>query len=483
MNAVSTFDRSSMRRSLMRQRFAGHLGCWLCGLSVLTCLVNPARALAQTAPPESLTINDAIQSALKNYPAIRERRARAQAAEETIGVARTAYLPRLEMVWQENRATTNNVFGLLLPQSIIPPISGPVLGTKSYDSVSGSAAGVLLSWEAVDFGQRKASVGVARAQTSAAKAQTALTELDVASAAADAFLTVLAADEAVRAARANVDRLQVFANAVRALTQNQLRPGADRSRAEAELAVARNQLSQAVQVADLARASLADAIGSPGSSPQLVAGPLMTLPDVTTGPIDVKSHPAAKADEARLASVRAIERGLDRAYYPTIALQSAFFGRGTGAEVPGLPSSGNGVWPNVPNWAIGAQVKFPAFDVFAISARRRVEAQNEIAETARYEHTIQTLTTQERKAQALLKAATEIARNTPVEREAATAGESQARARYQSGLANVTEVAEAQRLLAQAEADDAVARLGVWRALLAAAQVRGDLTSFLDKVR
>jgi len=236
-------------------------------------------------------------------------------------------------------------------------------------------------------------------------------------------------------------------------------------------------------VADLARASLADAIGAPGTSPQLVAGPLMTVPDVTTGPIDVKSHPAAKADEARLESVRAVERGLDRAYYPTIAFQSAFFGRGTGAEVPGLPSSGNGVWPNVPNWAIGAQLKFPAFDVFTINARKRVEAQNELAETARYEQTIQSLTTQERKAQALLKAATEIARNTPVEREAATAGESQARARYQSGLANVTEVAEAQRLLAQAEADDAVARLGVWRALLAAAQARGDLTSFLDKVR
>jgi outer membrane protein len=467
----------------MRQRFAGHLGYWLYGLTVVACLVNPARVLAQTAPPESLTINDAIQSALKNYPAIRERRARAQAAEETVAVARTAYLPRLDMLWQENRATTNNVFGLLLPQSIIPSISGPALGTKSYDSVWGSAAGVLLSWEAVDFGQRKASVDVARAQTSAAKAQTALTELDVASAAADAFLTVLAADEAVRAARANVDRLQVFANAVRTLTQNQLRPGADQSRAEAELAVARNQLSQAVQTADLARASLADAIGAPGSSPQLVAGPLMILPDVTAGPIDVKSHPAAKADEARVESVRAVERGLDRAYYPTIALQSAFFGRGTGADVPGLPSSGNGVWPNVPNWAIGAQVKFPAFDLFTINARKRVEAQNELAETARYDQTIQSLTTQERKAQALLKAATEIARNTPVEREAATAGESQARARYQSGLANVTEVAEAQRLLAQAEADDAVARLGVWRALLAAAQARGDLTSFLDKVR
>ena len=131
-------------------------------------------------------------------------------------------------------------------------MTGPVLGTRSLgDSVWGSAGAVLLSWEAVDFGQRKAGVDVARAQTSLAKNQTALTELDVASAAADAFLTVLAAEESVRAARANVERLQVFFNNVRTLVQNQLRPGADQSRAQAELAVANNQLSQAVQIAEL----------------------------------------------------------------------------------------------------------------------------------------------------------------------------------------------------------------------------------------
>ncbi|PYR07818.1 MAG: hypothetical protein DMG00_16295, partial [Acidobacteria bacterium] len=148
--------------------FVGRPWCRLTAFIVLAGLVNPARAIAQTAPPEPLTLNDAIQAALKNYPAIKERRARAQAADEAVGLARTAYLPRLDMVWQVNRATTNNVFGLLLPQSIVPPISGPVLGTRSYDGVWGSAAGVLLSWEAVDFGQRKASVDVARAQTSLA---------------------------------------------------------------------------------------------------------------------------------------------------------------------------------------------------------------------------------------------------------------------------------------------------------------------------
>jgi hypothetical protein len=121
--------------------------------------------------------------------------------------------------------------------------------------------------------------------------------------------------------------------------------------------------------------------------------------------------------------------------------------------------------------------------MFSINARKRVEVQNELAESAHYERTIQALTTQEAKARALMKAATDIARNTPIERQAATAGESQARARYQNGLASVTEVAEALRLLAQAEADDAVARLAVWRALLATAQAHGDLAPFLEKLR
>src|SRR5207244_4043675 len=211
----------------MRERLRSHVPSWFIRMAVLACLVNPARAMGQTTASGPLTLNDAIQLALKNYPAIKESRARAQAAEEGIGVARTAYLPRLDAIWQVNRATTNNVFGLLLPQSVIPSISGPVLGTRSLgDSVWGSAGGVLLSWEAVDFGQRRASVDAARAQTSLAKNQTALTELDVAAAAADAFLTELAAEESVRAAQANVARLQVFGNNVRTLVQNQLRPGA-----------------------------------------------------------------------------------------------------------------------------------------------------------------------------------------------------------------------------------------------------------------
>lgn len=63
---------------------------------------------------------------------------------------------------------------------------------------------------------------------------------------------------------------------------------------------------------------------------------------------------------------------------------------------------------------------------------------------------------------------------------AAQASERQQQARYRSGLATVVDVTAAEGVLAQAEADDAIARLGVWRAELGVASAQGDLQPFLE---
>jgi outer membrane protein TolC len=453
----------------------------LTALTVVGLMV-PAAGFPQEPFSRPLSLNDVVQLALEHYPALQASRAKARAADENVGAARTAYLPRLDLLWQANYGTHNNVFGLLLPQAIVPPISGPVLGTRSYEGVWGSAAGALLSWEAIDFGQRKAAVGVARAQGAVASAQETQTALDVAGAAADAFLGVLVSDAAVRAARANVERLDVLATSVRTLVTNQLRPGADASRADAELAIARNQLSQATQNAALSRAALGEAIGSAGAPVEPIPTSLSSLPDVSDAAgFDLRAHPAARAQSAAIDVVRAREQLLQRSYVPHVSVQSAFARRGSEAEVPGQPPLGNAFSLQVPNWAVGGSVTFSALDLFSVRARKRVEEANEQAARASYEQTIQTLITQETRARTLMTAALEIAANTPVEQRAAADAESRARVRYENGLASIIEVAEAERLLAQAEVDDAVARLSVWRALLARAQIRGDLKPFLDQ--
>lgn len=452
---------------------------------VLTGLVMTVTvtATAQQGPETPLTLNAAVDLALRNHPAIREVRAGSDAASAEIGVARTAYLPRLDFLWQVNRATRNNVFGMLLPQPVIPAVSGPVLGTETLNGVWSSAGGLLLSWEAVDFGRRGAAVDLARADSGFADAQRTVTELDVASAAADTYLGVLAADAALGAARANVERLETFANTVQALVQSQLRAGAEQSRTEAELAAARNRFTEAERNAELARLALSEALGMPGARIALDPGSALQVPPRPPVPLSFEpaSHPRATAADAQVDAVRARDRVLDRSYFPRVELQSAVAGRGVSQQIDGT-SAGNGFGLEVPNWAVGVSVTFPSLEIFRTHARRRVEAGRLEEATARYDRTVQAVQTQEARARAVTAAAYQIAANTPQQLQAARETDAQARARYDAGLTNVIEVAEAQSLLADAEAENAVASLVVWRALLAEAALRGDLQPFLNQV-
>jgi outer membrane protein len=449
-------------------------------------LTHSALAFAQATPPQTLTLDASVELAEGNYPAIRVAKAQVQAASEEIGLAQTAYLPRLDLLWQENRASTNNIFGALLPQAIIPPISGPVLGTKSLStSTFGSAGGALLSWEPFDFGVRRANVNVARAFTRQANAAVGVTQLDVATSAADAFLALLANQEAVRAAEANVSRAHTFADVVRTLVNNQLRAGADAARADAELSATKNQLNTTQQSAEISRAALAEVLGIPGAYVTVDAGHLLDLPRDASVPVpNFDLHPLVVAQEAAIDSVRAREHVLERSYVPRFYLQSSINGRGTGALASGNFKRGaNGLLPDTPNFALGMSVTFPAFDIFSIRARHRIETGNEAVETARLDQTFQALKGQYARAKALIDGALRIAQETPNQLKAAQDAERLTRERYKYGLANVTDVADAQRVLAQAEIDNAVARLNIWRALLVAARLQGDLKPFLQRVK
>jgi outer membrane protein len=78
-----------------------------------------------------------------------------------------------------------------------------------------------------------------------------------------------------------------------------------------------------------------------------------------------------------------------------------------------------------------------------------------------------------------LEGARRVAGNTPIELQSARDTETQVRTRFQAGLATLSDVAEAQSLLVQAETDDALARLAVWNNLASVAAAQGDLQPFI----
>src|SRR4029453_11146327 len=93
----------------------------LCFVAWSTC-VAAQTSNAQNAP-QVFTLEEALQYALDHYPTIRAALEQVNVATANVSVAQSASLPHLDALWQTNRATANNVFGQLLPQSIIPALS------------------------------------------------------------------------------------------------------------------------------------------------------------------------------------------------------------------------------------------------------------------------------------------------------------------------------------------------------------------------
>ena len=462
----------------------------LSSLAVLAVLIAPAEAQpAATSPaqpgPPAMTLPDALAYALAHYPTIKVALEQVNASTAGVSVAKAASLPHLDALWQTNRATVNNVTGLLLPQPTLPSISGPPLAEASSSSVWGSAAGAFLSWEPFDFGLRDAGVRSAEAAAARARADETLTRLEVQSAVGAAFLAVVQAEQAVASARADVERRTVLARAARALADNQLRPGAEASMADAERAAAETRAIMARQTVIVAQTTLARVLGvTTGLVTVNAAGLLATAPATDAASDDPRAHPLAQARQASIELARTQEEVLAQTNRPRLYLQSALFARGSGAAFNGaLEGGANGLGLDRANWAAGIQVVFPnLFDGSSLSARRSALAATTRAESARHEEALLLVTSQQHAASAMVEAARAIAANTPVQLAAARQSESQAAARYQAGLASIVEVADAQNLLVQAEYQDAVARVEVWRALLADAVAHGDVAPFVSLV-
>ena len=459
------------------------------GTAVLWLLVFATVDLVgQQAPsssaPSSFTLRQAVEFALAHYPQARAAAQKLIAAQAGVKLARTDYLPHADMMWQSNRGTYNNITGQLLPQNVLPSLSGIVLPDSSSRSAWNTGAGALLSWQPFDFGLRAANVNVARAGQHGAEAQLEVTKLEVEANAANAFLEAAAAQQLTLSAKANVDRRETLAKSIHVLVDNQLRPGADASRADAQLAAARTQFLRASQTEEEALIGLSQALGIAGQSIEIAPGSLASAaPQIPVAEPNVSMNPSATFAFSEVEESQARERALDRSYVPQFRLQSGISGRGSGVKNTGEFLGGDrGLIPDRYNWAFGVTATFSPFDFFSLRARKQIEAANERGARGQYDQTIQQLTAQEQRARISLETSIEIAKNAEIALSAAQQLNRQAEARYKSGLATLVELADAQQLLVNAESEEAVAKLSVWRSLLATGFATGDLTSFLDAV-
>jgi outer membrane protein TolC len=315
-------------------------------------------------------------------------------------------------------------------------------------------------------------------QSAAVDEQTLL----VAFGAAQSFMNQVSTTEIVKAAQAGVTRAQAFETAVKGLVDSGLRPGADLARADAELALARNQEIIAERDQRTAWATLAQNLGAPDiSSVQVEGSDLLTQPPKAELPIGPSpADPLAREALAAIKSTRYLEQAAKLEYLPRVNLVAGVFGRGSGFGFGGSSvSPGTGTLPNNFNLAAGVVLTVPLEQILAAHADVDIQHANEKYAQAQYRQTALQLRTQFETAVAIFESAQRVAANTPIELAAARASQRQTAAQYEPGLASALDVATANSLLTQAEVDDALARVNVWQALSLVWRAAGDLNPFL----
>lgn len=450
-------------------------------------VVLPTLTIPRLKARATYTISEAVDVALHNFPTIRSARYKVHAAQAGVSLAKTAYLPNLDFVLQEMRVTNNVIAGTIMPQSTnldaIPVQSGTVSHSSTFSSIWADNMAADINWLVYDFGLRHANVELAREDTRLAQANLNLTQLDVAFAAADAYLSAVAAYEVIAATQATLDRQRAAALTVHTLVDRGLRPGVDAARADYEVSQARIGLIRAERDSELAKVDLCERMGIAGSTADIVPDPLVRRPqrNYFFADTDFLQHPLTIVNTESVKTWSQKVHVLDRTWYPHLWYNSSIWGRGSGAKNQSPPVAG-GIIPQVGNYMVGFSLSFPAMEIFAIKAKRKAAVNEELAQKANFDLAVQILEQKDARARVLLAQSRRIADETPNLVKAAKENEIKVLERYKMGLTNIVAVAEAEQILARAQVEDALAQVAVWHAILEMGYVQGNLRPFITLV-
>src|ERR1019366_4606116 len=214
------------------------------------------------AATSAMTLEQAVRYALAHHPAVAGALARIDGARASRDLAAAARIPTLDAAAMVGGATGNVTAGSFFPMSGVPGSSGPV-GTTGLGGAAWTTTAALVSTVPLTGFVRANRLSSARAAAEhAAESGADAVRLDVAYTAAAAYLRAMAAAAAQRATEAGVRRARTLLTRTGALVTQQLRPGADLSRARAELADAERDEANAERQRAIAEAQLAEAVGS-----------------------------------------------------------------------------------------------------------------------------------------------------------------------------------------------------------------------------
>jgi outer membrane protein len=436
------------------------------------------RGYSQNAA-NATTLKELLQQAEANYPLLKSKTLDIKAAEKGIDISKSTIIPSLDAAYQVNYATYNNITGMAWPQFLVP-ISGPPSSSNNMTAVFGSAASLLLNWQPITFGQRQAQADFSMAGVNYAKADAANEIFSHKIKVINAYLDVLIALELVKVYEENLKRAETNFAAARTLVITGIKPGVDSSLLKAETSKAKVELLNSQNNRDQTLIVLSRLLAS-DSLPSLPATNYFTRLPSGFVSSDSIQNPLIELYNNSIGLGKARKKVLSKTTMPTLGIWGSTYARGSGIKYDGTVKAIDGLSLQRFNYGLGVQLSVPLLQ--HVRVRPQLQQQDIIIKS--YEEKLNEISLQVKKQNELADLAftnaLAITKETPLYYESAAFSYRALLSRYQSGLANFSDLMQAQYGLIKAETENKVAYISVWKALLYKAAISGDLNLFLNQ--
>jgi len=405
-------------------------------LAISGFVLGPTSAPAAEEANDRLTLQGAIDIALREHPSLKETREKVAAAKYRIGSTRAAYLPQV--------AYTGNIFyGNSFPAtSGAASETAPSVGGIGVSTADNYVQRFSLSQLIYDFGKTPGLIDQSRSTFQQTREDYAGNRNQVVLDARTGYFGYLAALRAQKVAEENVAQNQILLKQAQGFYQVGLRAKIDVTKAEANLYDAESNLIKGKNAVELTKVTLMTALG-------LKTWPFKSLEDI----LEVTHQPQSLSDlKAKALGQRPeILKNRFQQEYNQAALKVARSG-----WFPALSSLASYGWggPNPPfssnafnnnrSWWVGAGLTVPMFDGLLTYHNVRVANANTQATLSNAEVLSQNVSKEVDQSFLDVQASWELIRATKKALEAARENLRLAQGRYQVGVGSIIEVTDAQ---------------------------------------
>jgi outer membrane protein TolC len=419
----------------------------------------------------------------QRYHLLKAIKNESEAAEKNIDVTKYNKLPSVDASYQAGFGTANNLTGIFYPSGIVP-MSGPPSSSNIYLPATGSAASILLNWQAVTFGQKNAQINVSVAEANTKKAAYLQALFQHKINVISSYLDLLLAYDIVNIHKKNVDRVQTNLTQSRVLTNTGLKPGVDTalflselSKSKVDLLNAENQLE--VYQLNLAQLIVTRFLPIPGDTSFLIHLPI----EATENDSSFANHPIIQYAQSELEAEKSKELLLKKSYLPKLNVWGSGFARGSGFETNNTIKTWDGLSLSRFNYGAGVQLVFPIMKYGEV--KRQLQQQTLLSNSAKekIEESKSMLSSQQLIANTTFNNSFAIAKETQQQLKSARYAFMAMQIRYNTGLVSFADLIQAQYNLLKAELDIKKSYWDAWKAILLQAAVRGDENIFLNAIR